>query len=266
MKEIIEEYLITNCPSCGTELTFDGIHLMCDNELCPGRIGKQLATNAKFIDIKGIGPKTMDNFSSDFEDLIDLIHWVKTNGHTKEIENYGISFNSRSHELFLNAFNNIKSLTFGQAIVIMGFNNVGLKLADQVANMYFNNDPDFSGHDKSIVSMFNTEEVKDKIKLKVDKLISCGIEVTPPIKKDDIVVSEDTIYVCMTGSPKLFGFATKEVFMKEFNGKLIDVSLTDKNCMYLITDDYNSTSSKMKTATKKGIEIITYNDFYDKIK
>jgi hypothetical protein len=30
---------------------------------------------------------------------------------------------------------------------------------------------------------------------------------------------------------------------------------------YLVTDDLNSTSSKMKQATKKGVEIKTYGDF-----
>ena len=88
------------CPKCSTELTFDGIHLMCNNESCPGRIGKQLSTNAKLIGLKGIGPKTIDWFSNDFDDIIDLIVWVNRYGNTKDIENYGIKHNSRSHENF----------------------------------------------------------------------------------------------------------------------------------------------------------------------
>src|ERR1035437_3744090 len=263
MEKTVKEYLISNCPSCGSELTFDGIHLMCNNETCPGRVGKQLATNAKLIDIKGIGPKTIESFSEDFDDLIDVIVWVKNYGNTREIENYGIKYESRSHEVFLSSFNNIKSITYGQAIVILGFNNVGLKLADQVANYYFDKNPDFAGHDRSVVSMLCSDEIREKIEAKVKKLKSCGIVIDLPSEK---IYDVSTLFACMTGSPKAFGFNTKEIFASEFNGKLIDVSLSDKTCKYLITDDYGSTSSKMIIAKKKNIEILTYGDFFENYK
>lgn len=263
MENIIKEYLITNCPSCGSELTFDGIHLMCNNEQCSGRVGKQLTTNAKLIDIKGIGPKTIESFSEDFEDLIDVIVWVKNYGKTRDIENYGIKYESRSHELFLSSFNNIKSMTYGQAIVILGFNNVGLKLADQVANFYFDKNPDFSGHDRSIVSMLCSDEIKQKVESKIEKLKLCGITIDLPTEKN---YDGNTLFVCMTGSPKSFGFNTKELFANEFDGNIIEVSLSDKSCKYLITDDYSSNSSKMVTAKKKNIEILTYGDFFSKFK
>ena len=47
---------------------------------------------------------------------------------------------------------------------------------------------------------------------------------------------------------------------------LIDVSLSDKTCKYLITDDYGSTSSKMIIAKNKNIEILTYGDFFENYK
>jgi hypothetical protein len=40
-----------------------------------------------------------------------------------------------------------------------------------------------------------------------------------------------------------------------------EVSISDKKCQFLITDDYNSTSNKMGVANKKGIKIFTYGDF-----
>lgn len=64
----------------------------------------------------------------------------------------------------------------------------------------------------------------------------------------------------MTGSPKGFGYKTKEEFVKAFP-RVEEVKLTDKICQYLITDDYNSTSNKMEIATKKGVKIVTYGDF-----
>lgn len=260
-KDLMEMYLITRCPSCDNNLLFDGIHLICDNENCSGRIGKQLTTNAKLLGLKDVGPKTLEWFSNDFSDIIDIIMWVNTNGKTKDIENYGIKYNSRSHEIFLNAFNAIKSITYAQVIVMMGYNNVGIKLAEQIANYYFNCNPDFTSHDRSLVELLTKEETKLKVEEKVAKLISCGITIDIPTIKQK---NENDIYVCMTGSPKEFGFPTKADFESKFGGVLVDVSVTSKECQYLITDDLTSTSSKMKTAQKKGIEIITYGDFYNK--
>jgi len=248
----------TQCPHCNSELTFDGIHLMCNNTKCVGRIAKQLASNSKFINIKGVGPKTLENFACDFEDLIDLIVWTRTDGNSSNIEKYGITHNSRSHELFLNAFNNIKVLTYGQVIVLMSYNNVGLKLAEQVANMYTGSNADFAGHDRSIVEMFKNEDVKSKIQSKIESLVSVGIDVEIPIQKE---ITSDSLFVCMTGSPKPFGFTTKKEFADLIGDKLNEVSITSKDCQYLITDDLNSKSSKMKNAEKKGIKIVTYGDF-----
>lgn len=248
------------CPSCGAELEIDGIHLMCPNEWCTGKIGKQLSRNAKFIDLKGLGPKTFDAFSTDFADMVDLLCWVKTNGNSTEIEKYGIPYGSRTHELFLQSFNTIKSLTYGQVIVIMSYDNVGLKLADQVANYYAGIESDFSGHDRSIVEMFKQADTQKAIQQKVDQLNACGISVDIPIKKQ---INMEAIYVCMTGSPKNYGFETKSEFASKFNGQLVEVSISSKECQYLITDDYNSTSSKMKTAEKKGIPVLDYGDFYN---
>ena len=64
----------------------------------------------------------------------------------------------------------------------------------------------------------------------------------------------------MTGSPKEFGFKTKEEFINQFPG-VEEVSISDKKCQYLITDSYSSTSNKMGVAAKKGIQIRTYGDF-----
>ena len=248
----------TNCPHCNSELTFDDVHLMCNNTKCSGRIAKQLASNVKFISLKGIGPKTIEPFAEDFEDLVDLIVWTRTQGNSSIIEKYGINNNSRSHELFLNAFNNIKTLTYGEVIVLLSYNNVGLKLADLISKMYITGDADFSGHDRSIVEMFKGEDVKNRVLSKMASLVNVGIDVEVPVEKE---ITSETLFVCMTGSPKPFGFATKKVFSELIGDRLNEVSITNKDCQYLITDDLNSKSSKMKNAEKKGINIVTYGDF-----
>lgn len=246
------------CPACSSETTFDGIHLMCTNDFCSGKIAKRLATGASFIGLKGIGPKTLEPFAGDFMDLVELMAWTLTIGDTDDISKYGIAYESRSHELFVQAFRNIKNITVGQVIKLMSYNNVGIKLANLVARMYNGEDVDFAGHNKSIVSMFKEESTKYDIDTKIEALKAAGVNIiTPKVK----VITEDSLFVCMTGSPKVHGFATKKVFTELFGERINEVSLSSKDCQYLITDNYDSTSSKMKTANKKGIEIITYTDF-----
>jgi len=124
--------------------------------------------------------------------------------------------------------------------------------------MYTGNIADFAGHDRSVVGMFKDEDVKSRIISKIDSLVSVGIEVEVPVQKE---ITSDSLFVCMTGSPKPFGFATKKVFTELIGDKLNEVSITSKDCQYLITDDLNSKSSKMSKAEKKGIKIVTYGDF-----
>lgn len=67
-------------------------------------------------------------------------------------------------------------------------------------------------------------------------------------------------YIEMTGSPRDFGFKTKEKFLdtvKDFGV----VHVTIANCNYLITDDLTSKSIKMRKAKSHRAKIVTYGDF-----
>ena len=104
--------------------------------------------------------------------------------------------------------------------------------------------------------MFKNEDIKSYILDAVSVLEHLGVNVDKPEDKKD----SNTIYVCMTGSPKNFGFKTKEEFIAQFPN-VEEVAVTDAKCNYLITDDLNSSSGKMKAAEKKGVKIVTYGQF-----
>jgi len=253
-----EEMLPEVCPVCGEHLKFDGIHLMCINDNCKGKTAKKLAVACGMLDLKGIGGKTIEPFAEDYNNMFELFVAVLNGTYRKEfdIEKYGIKYNSRSHQIFQDAFLNVKSLTFAQVILMMGYDGVGRKLADQVAKDYCGVEPDYKGHEKALVEMFKDENVKNYILNAVSVLESRGITIDKPINKNNM----NTIYVCMTGSPRDFGFKTKEEFISRFPN-VEQVSVTDARCNYLITDSLNSTSSKMKNAQKKGVKIVTYGEF-----
>jgi len=245
------------CPDCNSELTFDNIHLMCNNETCCGRIAKILHTSAKAINLKNVGPEVLKKFGNDFITFIDLLIWILFNKNNQDaFIKYGFKKDSRSLEIFINAFKNIKSLTYAQVILLLGKNNAGLKLTEQVANYYCNVDYDFKGHEKVLVEYFKNEDIKKWIDGLVEVLERLNIKINKPMKAQ---INKDIIYCCLTGSPKPL-FSTKEEFLKKYSN-LNEVSINDKLCNLLVTDDYNSTSSKMKTAEKKKIKIMSYEDF-----
>ena len=255
VKDII---LPKTCLSCGSSTQFDGIHLMCINDGCIGKVIKQLAGALKVLDIQRVGEKTIEPFARDFKNMYELIKWARTTKgfSVPSIEEYGIKLNSRSHEIFIDAFNNIKSLSYSQVIQMLGYENVGDKISIQLAKEHVGLDYDYSNLERALVAKLRSPEVSDYIKEVVLGLEELGIIINKPQKID---INMKTIYVCMTGSPAPIS-KTKEEFISQFDN-VEQVSVTDARCNYLITNSLDSMTSKMKNAEKKGVKIITYEDF-----
>lgn len=251
--------LPTTCPSCKQPLTFDGIHLMCTNKDCEAIIAKKLAATVGVLDLKSIGGKTIEPFAKDFTNMIQIMNFILVNHKSPDfsLEKWGIKKGSRSHEIFVSAFTNIKSLKYSQVILMMALDGVGKKLAEQAAREYCGLVPNYTSMERALVAKLQEPAIKEYIMYSVSALESQGITVDKPMDK---IKDNTSIYICMTGSPKDFGFKTKDEFIKRFPN-VIEVDLNNKDCQFLVTDSYTSTSSKMKAAEKKGIKIVTYGDF-----
>lgn len=247
------------CPACGHELEFDGIHLMCENTSCSGRLAKILASSLPIIGVKGVGSKGIAPFASDFDNILDVVVWVREFGKTEAIERYGLKLGTRSHEIFVNAFTTIKSLPYHKVIHAMGFAGVGKKISVQVANEMCGVDFDYARLERSLVDMMRSSTVSESIVEYVKELERVHIKVDRPVKP-----SADAVYVCLTGSPASAGYKTKSEFLSHYEGRIIETSLSDAKCNYLVTNDLNSTTGKMADAKKKGIAIVTYSHaFFD---
>ena len=170
---------------------------------------------------------------------------------------FGFEIGSKSHQNFVNAFKNIRSLTYEQVIQMLGYENVGKKLSVQLAREHAGLEYNYMHLEKALVAKLRSPEVSGYIKEVVKGLEDLGISIDRPKGETG---NGTSVGVCLTGSPKDFGYATKAEFLAKFPN-VKEVSLTDSSCKYLVTDSYQSTSSKMKTAEKKGIKILTYGDF-----
>jgi len=246
-----QDFLPEKCPECGSKLEFDGVHLTCPNTECPGRIAKILAHGAGVLDLKNVGGQRLKPFARDFRNIIEV--WLFSVMEPSALGEYGLEPGTRLHEIFVNSFLNIKSIPYEKVIQGLGYENVGKKLSIQIAKEHAGQEPDFTGLERALVDKLHDPMVVSTIKDAVMNLEELDVTVDRPVAP-----KKDAIGVVLTGSPKAFGFATKKEFLTEYPN-LFETSMNDAD--YLVTDDMNSTSGKMKQAEKKGVKIKTYGDF-----
>jgi hypothetical protein len=137
---------------------------------------------------------------------------------------------------------------------MLGFPGMGYTSAKQVGNMLAGVKHNFSGLEKTVVSGFNPGESKRE---KYDKAVSELSEFVKIVMPEKI--ADDAIPYEMTGSPKSFGFRTKEEFVAAAKAKgFYHTGL--KEAKVLFVDDLNTSSNKMKTAQSKGIKVMLYSE------
>jgi len=254
------DVLPDECPICGYPVSFDGIHLVCSNETCEGKMLKRLGVGLGVFDIKRVGGRTIAPFVGHFDNFVELFIWVRKNtDNPSAFEPFDFKLDSRSLEIFIDGFKNIKSISAAKIIQALGYDEVGNSISPELAKWYCGFNADFKGFEKAIVEKMKQTSMQDYITNLFREITSCGVEVEYP--KAIVDLPKNIIFVEMTGSPKP-NWKTKEEFLKVFSGRVIHTGLNDRNCLYLLTDDYASTSNKMADARKRKIEIMSYEDFY----
>lgn len=242
----------TQCPHCSSELhVINDLHLTCVNENCIGKkyhqflenfgrlgvVGASGATAKKLWNIGFRSPFTVFNPEIFNEDFLILSDEFKK---------------GRSLELLINAVKDVKSIKLETVILSMGISEIGSSTSKMLAKYYCGQDYDFAGLTKVAIEEFKQRQTEvDSI---IRDLTTWGIEIIYPeeIKKDSIKFE-------MTGSPKNFGFKTKSEFVSHAKNKgYVHSKISDADV--LVVDDLNSSSSKMKTAQKKGLKVLLYSE------
>jgi DNA ligase (NAD+) len=262
--ESIEKYLPSPCSNeCKIEVQ-GNIHLVCTNPTCPNKSILQLMRGIGTFGFRNVAGSTIKKIhKAGIQSIHDVFDNSKFN-EQKLIES-GEFKKGRALEILLNSRNNPeRKITLPLVIASLSFDNVGWSTATQIAKLFENKTPDWTGLSSASYSPFlnkESNEYQSVLRL-IDTLERNGF----PIQSEEVqIISEGSIIFEMTGSPKPYGFKTKEDFVKLIgeNG-YIHGSLNEK-CKYLITDDIHSNSSKMAKAKKLGVEIITYADLLKQI-
>ena len=248
----------TECACCGESLVIEGIHLLCPNDECEGKMFKKFRYAIQVLKLDKFGSVTCKNlYDAGFVSVMDIFDSKKFN--KENLIATGYFKEGKTLDSIIAEIRKIKLLPMFKVILTLGFDKVGNTSSKQLAKMMAGKPYSFSGLEKASVQGFEPGTPK---RLKVEKfqklLESEGIEIEQEV---DVV---NGIPFEMTGSPSDAGFKVKSDLIKFLASKgYVNKSL--KESKFLLTDSLNSTSSKMANARKLGIEIVTYEDMIARV-
>lgn len=261
-------FLPTHCTECGHELHVvvgkNGKYkLICpDTDNCSGVAVKKFQRGMSSFDISGIGPSTYkDLYDAGVRDIADLLLVTP-----QQLVDTDIFKHGRALEKLMESIKSVKSLKLSSIIESLQFDKVGSTYSKEVESYISLGTYNSSGMDYVIREQIenNDSELNVAVRDILNKLSSInGLTIITPTKKE---TSGDVKTFEMTGSPKDFGFATKEEFVKAVEPYGYSPSSLTAKTTYLITDDLSSTTGKMAKAIKLGVKTLTYGQLIDLIK
>lgn len=236
-----------HCPSCSTKLKETGIHLICPNGNCPERRIQQILFWVQKSGMENIAEKTIrflyeksyiksikDLYTVKKEDLLDLD-----------------GFQEKKAENFIHQIKKTKRMSFEDFISSLGISGVQKKSLIKLKILGLKEFLDFD--DDTYVIGQNIIEWKNQ---------SANIELLQELIsfiKFSESNSEKGRKVVFTGKGP---FSRKEAEKKATEMGYLPTSTVSKDLNILVTDDLNRASSKMKKAKQYGIEVLTYEDFF----
>ncbi|WNN12403.1 NAD-dependent DNA ligase [Chryseobacterium phage MA9V-2] len=252
-----DEYELNEC-------VYDGVNLKSNRDVTAKRftagcnwLGFKDAGHAMFVKLFDAGYNTtMDLFKFDKDAFIEKY------GNNKTSNNISDQILSKFSKMNLAAL--IGSLRFP------GIGNTMSGVLADAIKQYANSNMLMDSNLNELI-LDNTDGINKWARTFLDsevfeQLIKCiiifdeRIDWSTEVKQE---VSADALKIMMTGSPKNFGYKTKDVFMAYLTEKGIDFVEVGKiaECDVLIADSVDGNSSKLKDARNKGKEIKTYGDF-----
>lgn len=245
----------THC-KCGSELKIQGVHLFCDSPSCYLRDYFRVSQGINTIGLDGVGGAMIKQiYEAGFTSAVDILNPEKFNKTALLAKGF------KNGKILDNVFSELDKITEVSTVKILlflGIENMGITTAKQIANYLNDDEYSFSGLEKSVIAGFETGGYKRKLYESAVEQIS-KFRTVKHFGKEKFENLQGTFE--MTGSPKNAGFATKELFLKKAKEMGFSHEGLGKGTTYLLTDDYNSSSSKMAKATKLGVQIISYQDF-----
>ena len=211
------------------------------------------------------GGKTVEKiFDAGIENVIDLLNFNLFNKETMIAS--GLFKDGKTLDRLIYQVRQVKEIPLWKVICFVGVDNLGETVSKQIAKMVTDQEYSKVGLQRDFFDKFEIgEHHRDILNNFIMNLEYYGIRVITD-KIEEIVEEDKTMNaysVELTGSPKTAGWKTKDEFLAEASKHAIvhQVKKLDASTNYLITDNLDSTTSKMTTASKLGVKTVTYSEF-----
>jgi len=238
---------------CGAPTEIKGIHLMCSSSECEMVEWYKFAQGVNWIGLDGIGGAMLKLiWEAGYRSPFEILNPKKFN--KEALIHSGYFKVGKTLDNLFEQIQRVTELKPSDIVMMLGVDGMGHTSAKQVGNYISGVNYSFHGLQKEVIAGFGPGESKRELYESAVNQITSYIKIVMPDK-----ISEDSIGCEFTGSPKTFGYKTKEEFLIAAKAKgYYHCGLKDAKVLFV--DDLNSNSSKMKTAKSKGIKIMLYSD------
>lgn len=201
------------------------------------------------------------SFKKIYKHFIEHVHSNKfcvfDNNIVNEQSLYASGFGPKQSESFIQMFQEHykkNGIELYRVVNSFGINGCGISTCKEFAKKISGITYSFESKTKIVIE--HLHQLVDEIDAITCKLESLGYKIILP--EEPVKSNKTQVKYMLTGSPKVAGFKTKEVFKQQLNSgeEVGNIKLAD----ILITDDTSSQSSKMKAAKKLGLRILTYSE------
>lgn len=240
----------TECPCCGSALEFVGPQLYCRNLSCDAQVAKKIENMAKVLQIKGLGPKTIEKL--ELNDITEVFY-LDISTVTKQLGS------EKTATKLLDEIERSKQADLATVLAAMSIPLIGNTLATKISKVVSHiSEINFDKCKEAGLGDKATAYLLDWLKTEFTELK----DFLPfSFNSSNILVSNtDGDSICITG--KLSSFKTKSEAYKilEDAGYRIVESVT-KTTKFLV-DEEGKASTKRKKAESLGITIIpNLNEF-----
>ena len=245
---------IPNTCTCGAKtVVVDDIHLMCsDLDNCSQVKYQMFFQGVSQLELDGVGGAMIESlWNAGVRSAIDILNPAKVNRETLIAK--GVK-DTRNLEKMFDEIKLITELKPADVLRMLGIDGMGNTISHQIGNYLSGAKYSFHGLTKSVIAGFDEGGPKRALYESAIAELSQFVEITMPE-----IISDNSIGFELTGSPKSFGYKTKEEFIAYAKSKGYHHTGL-KDAKILFTDSLTSTSSKIKTAKTKGVSIMLYSE------
>ena len=246
---------LNKCPKCGYDIQYKDPEIICLNKNCEGSGVTKLYDSIVRLGIENIGPSTVQKlYDNNIQNIIDFLNL--------EIDDFLI-LEGFSEKKKKNAFEEIQKvikqpIEDWRVLSCLNLKGIGTTLSKKLLKKYTLHElRELTDEELTQISDIGPERAEELFNglYENENLID---ELLNLLNVTDTKNQKINYKICLTGKGKHPRNHYKKIC--ERNGLSVVNSVT-KDLDYLVTDNLNSTSNKMKKAKQLNIKIITYDQF-----